>query len=36
MIEQVAPMPKQGVTSTFRFGYAGGAMYGLVGALGRQ
>jgi crossover junction endodeoxyribonuclease RuvC len=34
IIEQVSAMPKQGVTSTFRFGYACGAIYGLVAALG--
>jgi crossover junction endodeoxyribonuclease RuvC len=33
VIEQVAAMPRQGVTSTFRFGYACGAIYGLVAAM---
>ncbi len=33
-IEQVNAMPKQGVTSTFRFGFACGALYGAVAALG--
>jgi crossover junction endodeoxyribonuclease RuvC len=33
IIEQVTAMPKQGVTSTFRLGYACGASYGLVLAL---
>ena len=30
IIERVGPMPKQGVTSTFRFGQAAGAIYGLI------
>jgi crossover junction endodeoxyribonuclease RuvC len=34
IIEQVSAMPRQGVTSTFRFGHACGAIYGLVVALG--
>ena len=34
VIEQVSAMPKQGVASTFRFGYACGAIYGAVVALG--
>jgi crossover junction endodeoxyribonuclease RuvC len=34
VIEQVSAMPKQGVTSTFRFGYAAGCIYGVVAALG--
>jgi len=33
VIEQVSAMPKQGVSSTFRFGYAAGAIYGVVAAL---
>jgi crossover junction endodeoxyribonuclease RuvC len=33
LIEQVGPMPKQGVTSVFRFGFAFGAIAGAVAAL---
>jgi crossover junction endodeoxyribonuclease RuvC len=33
VVEQVSAMPKQGVTSTFRFGYAAGSIYGAVAAL---
>lgn len=33
MIEQVGPMPKQGVSSTFKFGAAYGAVQGVVAAL---
>jgi crossover junction endodeoxyribonuclease RuvC len=29
-IEQVSAMPKQGVTSVFRFGYSAGALYGVL------
>jgi hypothetical protein len=29
-IEQVSAMPKQGVTGVFRFGYAAGALYGVL------
>jgi crossover junction endodeoxyribonuclease RuvC len=31
-IERVGAMPKQGVASTFRFGYAAGAIHGLLTA----
>lgn len=34
VIEQVSAMPGQGVSSTFRFGMATGAVAGVVGALG--
>jgi len=34
VIEQVSARPGQGVTSMFRFGYAAGALYGAVAALG--
>jgi crossover junction endodeoxyribonuclease RuvC len=34
IIERVSAMPKQGVTSTFRFGHAAGCLYGLVVGLG--
>jgi crossover junction endodeoxyribonuclease RuvC len=34
VIEQVTAMPKQGVTSMFRFGYSSGGIYGAVVALG--
>jgi crossover junction endodeoxyribonuclease RuvC len=34
IIEQVSAMPRQGVSSTFRFGYAAGTVYGVVAALG--
>jgi hypothetical protein len=30
VIERVGPMPKRGVTSMFRFGYAAGTLYGLI------
>jgi crossover junction endodeoxyribonuclease RuvC len=33
-LEKVGPMPKQGVTSTFRFGTSFGAIQGIVTALG--
>ena len=33
-IEQVGSMPKQGVSSTFRFGESYGAVQGVLGALG--
>lgn len=33
IIEQVGPMPKQGVSSTFNFGAAYGAVLGVIGAL---
>lgn len=33
-LEQVGPMPKQGVTSTFRFGEGFGVVQGVLGALG--
>ena len=33
-IERVNAMPGQGVTSMFRFGYAAGAVHGVVAALG--
>jgi crossover junction endodeoxyribonuclease RuvC len=33
-IEQVGPMPKQGVTSMFRFGVSFGAIQGIVAAMG--
>jgi Holliday junction resolvasome RuvABC endonuclease subunit len=33
-IEQTSAMPKQGTVSTFRFGYACGALYGVIAALG--
>lgn len=33
-IEKVGPMPKQGVTSMFRFGVSFGAIQGIVAALG--
>jgi crossover junction endodeoxyribonuclease RuvC len=33
-IEQVGPMPKQGISSTARFTYACGAVYGAVVAMG--
>jgi crossover junction endodeoxyribonuclease RuvC len=34
LIERVGAMPKQGVASTFRFGQASGALYGLIVGLG--
>jgi crossover junction endodeoxyribonuclease RuvC len=34
IIERVGPMPKQGVTSMFRFGYSAGCLYGLIIGLG--
>jgi crossover junction endodeoxyribonuclease RuvC len=34
VIEAVGPMPKQGISSTSRFMYAAGAIYGAVVALG--
>lgn len=34
VIEDVAAMPKQGVTSTFSFGYAAGAVGGIVASCG--
>lgn len=34
VIERVSAMPGQGVTSMFRFGYAAGAIAGIVSALG--
>jgi crossover junction endodeoxyribonuclease RuvC len=34
VIEQVGPMPKQGISSTARFAYACGSVYGTVVALG--
>jgi Holliday junction resolvasome RuvABC endonuclease subunit len=34
-VEEVHAMPKQGVTSTFRFGWSCGAIYAAVVALGR-
>jgi crossover junction endodeoxyribonuclease RuvC len=33
-LEQVGPMPKQGVTSVWRFGHAVGSIYGALVALG--
>ena len=33
-IEKVGPMPKQGVTSMFRFGVSFGAIQGIVAAMG--
>jgi crossover junction endodeoxyribonuclease RuvC len=33
-LEQVGPMPKQGVTSTYRFGHAVGSIYGVLVTLG--
>jgi crossover junction endodeoxyribonuclease RuvC len=34
IIEKVSARPGQGVTSMFRFGYAAGAVYGAIAALG--
>lgn len=34
VVEQVGAMPRQGVTSTFRFGQADGILRGVLGALG--
>ena len=34
LIEKVASMPKQGVASTFSFGYSAGIIEGVVGCLG--
>lgn len=33
-IEQVGPMPRQGVVSTYRFGYSAGVIYGILTAMG--
>jgi crossover junction endodeoxyribonuclease RuvC len=33
VIEQVSAMPRQGVSSTFRFGYVAGVIYGVTAAL---
>jgi crossover junction endodeoxyribonuclease RuvC len=34
VIEQTGPMPRQGITSTWRFAYSCGGLYGLVVAIG--
>jgi len=34
VVEQVASMPKQGVASTWKFGFACGAIYGVLAACG--
>lgn len=34
VIEQVGPMPQQGITSMFRLGYAAGSLYGVLIACG--
>jgi crossover junction endodeoxyribonuclease RuvC len=34
IIEAVGPMPKQGVTSMYRFGHVNGCIYGVIVALG--
>lgn len=34
VVEHVGAMPKQGVSSTFKFGFAAGAIYGVLAACG--